>query len=108
MGKDGVVKNIAVVCFCNTQMVRNKSVLETRHLNNPTLAVWGNGRDATAACRKHATTQLIIVAYLRYACLAGSRYTPHCAPLRYADVGLLKYRASGTRGKTELTAARVS
>ena len=37
MGKDGVVKNIAVVCFGNTQMVRNKSVLETRHLNNPTL-----------------------------------------------------------------------
>ena len=83
-----------------------QSVLKSRHLSNPTLAVWGDGRDATTACGRHATTQSIIVAYLRYACLAGGRRTPHCAPLRYADVGLLKYRASGTLWETEHTAAR--
>jgi len=31
------------------------SVLKTRHLSNPTLAVWGDVRDATAACGRYAT-----------------------------------------------------
>ena len=81
-------------------------MLETRHFSNPTLAVWGDGRDATVACGRHATIQSIIVAYLRYAGLAAVA-VPHTALPPVAYVGLLKYRAFGTKGKMELTAKRV-
>ena len=38
-----------------------------------------------------------IGACLQYAIHAPHSSPPHCAPLRYADVGLLGYRASGMR-----------
>lgn len=48
-------------------------------------------------CRAVSTLLLdFIVACFQHACFAGGRYTPHCASLRYASVGLLRYRASGT------------
>ena len=73
-----------------------------RNSNNPTLRPTGRtvGWNARrkSACQRHATTRLAnsSVFSTRHR-RAAAAVTPHCAPLRYADVGLLGYRASGTR-----------
>ena len=78
------------------------SVLEARNSNNPTLRPTGRSVGWNArrksACQRHATTRLAnsSVFSTRHRCAAAA-ITPHCAPLRYAYVGLLRYRASGTR-----------
>ncbi len=57
--------------------------------------MWGEDARRKSACQRHATTRLAnsSVFSTRHRC-ASAAVTPHCAPLRYADVGLLGYRAS--------------
>ena len=61
-------------------------------------AVWGWRCVCMAACQRHATTRLAhcSVPSARHQSTAAAT-TPHCAPLRCAYVGLLGYRASGTK-----------
>ena len=70
-------------------------VLEARNSNNPILRPIGRSMGWNArrrsACQRHATTRLAnsSVFSTRHRCAAAA-VTPHCAPLRYADVGLLR------------------
>ena len=74
-------------------------MLEARNSNNPILRPIGRSMGWNArlksACQRHATTRLAnsSVFSTRHRRTAFVT-TPHCAPLRYADVGLLRYRAS--------------
>ena len=59
--------------------------------------MWGESARLGAACQRHATFQHKSSSVFSTRHLYSvSATTPHCAPLRYADVGLLGYRASGT------------
>ena len=77
-------------------------MLKARNPNNPILRPIGRSvgwnAQRKSACQRHATTRLInsSVFSTRHRC-ATSAVTPHCAPLRYAYVGLLRYRAYGTQ-----------
>ncbi len=76
-------------------------VQEARKLSNPILrpigrSVGWNAR-RKSACQRHATTRLANSSVSSTRHRRAAAVTPHCAPLRYADVGLLGYRASGTR-----------
>ena len=77
-------------------------MLKACNSNNPILRPTGRsvGWDARqkSACQRHATTRLAnsSVFSTRHRC-AASAITPHRAPLRFACVGLLKYRASHSK-----------
>ena len=88
-------------------------VQDARHLSNPTRNERSECRVGYAtgarSCvsethyyhqRWTSSTATRIVACIQHACPRIAPATPHCAPLRSACMGLLRFRAAGTRRKS--------
>ena len=95
MAKIQIFKTGFLFGFCYT----SNAVLKAQNINNPILRLTGRSvglADEALRCVQNARYYVMIVACLRHAGFRVHTSTPHCASLREAYAGLLKYRASGT------------
>ena len=89
-----------------------RRVQDARHLSNPTRNERSECRVGYAASargcvsethyyhqRRTSSTAIHVVACILHAGIRIASSTPHCAPLRSACMGLLRFRSSGTRRK---------
>jgi len=99
MAKIQIFKTGFLFGFCYTCNV----VLKAQNINNPILRPTGRSvglADEALRCVQNAHYYVMIVACLRHAGFRVHTSTPHCASLREAYAGLLKYRAFGTLVET--------